>query len=191
VTTLSTLTGALAGLMVAHASVADEITLGVKDVATITDENGVGRMLFRLDGSIEASTVAIERAILDVSLSGESENRGFRLQIHPVTREWNRASVDWTTGWTRPGGDFEDDLYGRAQVHFGQGATRGTFDLTTALKEVVEAGMEADGFILTLSPVEGHGIPADALDRFADLEDATVKIRYKRIPPAPTVRGRG
>jgi hypothetical protein len=168
------------------------MTWGVKDVATITDESGVARVLFRLDGSIDLPNIAIERATLDLSLVGDAQERGLRLQIHPVTRSWNRSSVDWTTGWTRPGGDFEDDLYGRAEVHFDRGATHGSFDLTTPLKEVIEAGMDADGFILTLSPTDGRGIPADALSRFADLDEATVTIRYKRIPPAPpAVRNRG
>jgi hypothetical protein len=43
--------------------------------------------------------------------------------------------------------------------------------------------MPADGFILTLSPIEGRGIPEDALGRFANFDRATVKISYKILPP--------
>lgn len=120
--TLSTL--ALAALLLARPAVADEVVRGVKDIATITDESGVSRLLFRLDGGIDVPNFAIERATLDVGLVGEREDRGFSLQILPVTTAWNRDAVDWTTGWTRPGGDFEDDLYARSRVHFGGGDTR-------------------------------------------------------------------
>lgn len=189
--TLSSLATALA-LLAAPAASADEAILGVKDVATITDESGVSRMLFRIDGASEFSNIAIAGATLDLALGGESEDRSLRLQIHPVTTAWTRGSVDWTNGWNRAGGDFEDDLYGRADVRFDQGATHGYFDLTTPLKEIVEMGMEADGFILTLSPVEGLGIPSDALERFAGLDEATVTIRYKPLPPTPpAIRNRG
>lgn len=189
---LAILVPLLGFVVVASVAIADEMTLAVKDVATITDESAVARVLFRLDGTPELGNIAIARATLDVPLGGESEDRAFRLQIHPVTTQWNRTSVDWTTGWSRPGGDFEDDLYGRAEVHFDQGATHGVFDLTTPLKEIVEAGMEADGFILTLAPVDGRGIPGDELSRFADLGEATMTIQYKRLPPAPrAIRDRG
>jgi len=182
VRTLSTLVTALF-MTAAPIAFADEVVRGVKDVATITDELGVSRMLFRLDGGIDVPSFAIERATLDLGLVGEREDRSFALQIHPVTREWNRESVDWTTGWTRPGGDFEDDLYAKSRVHFGGGDTRGIFDLTVPLKEVLEVGVPADGFILTLSPIEGRGIPAEALSRFANLDQATVRILYKVLPP--------
>ena len=185
--TLPTLMTAVAILTASIAS-ADEVVRGVKDVATITDEAGVSRLLFRLDGGIDVPHFAIERATLDLGLVGEREDRGFALQIHPVTREWNRESVDWTTGWTRPGGDFEDDLYAKSRVHFGGGDTHGLFDLTVPLKEVLEVGMPADGFILTLSPIDGRGIPADALSRFANIDQATVRIVYKILPPT-TQRG--
>jgi hypothetical protein len=57
------------------------------------------------------------------------------------------------------------------------------FDLTVPLKEVLEVGMPADGFILTLAPVEGRGIPSDELGRFVNFDRATVRILYKVLPP--------
>jgi hypothetical protein len=173
----------VAALVLARPAVADEVVRGAKDVVTITDEAGVSRVLFRLDGGIDVPNFAIERATLDLGLVGEHEDRGLALQIHPVTTPWHRGSVDWTSGWTRPGGDFEDDLYAKARVHFGGGDTRGMFDLTVPLKEVLEVGMPADGFILTLAPVEGRGIPSDELGRFVNFDRATMRILYKVLPP--------
>jgi hypothetical protein len=190
VKTLWTLLG-VAVLSFAHVSHADQVVRGLKDIATITDESGVSRMLFRLDGGIDVPHFAIERATLDLGLVGEAENRGFTLRIHPVTTEWIRGAVDWTNGWTRPGGDFEDDLYSRARVHFGGGSTHGVFDLTVPLKQVLEHDMPADGFILTLAPVDGRGIPAEALARFARLDRATVTIEYKVMPPLVARRSAG
>jgi hypothetical protein len=190
VKTLSTLLG-IAALVLVQSSSADEATRGLKDIATITDESGVSRMLFRLDGGIDVPHFAIERATLDLGLVGESEDRGFTLRIHPVTTEWLRGAVNWTTGWTRPGGDFEEDLYSRSRVHFGSGSTHGVFDFTVPLKQVLEMGMPADGFILTLSPIDGRGIPSDALARFANLDRATVSIRYTVLPPLAARRSAG
>jgi hypothetical protein len=182
VKTLSMFLG-VAALLLVQAPFADEVVRGVKDTFAITDETGVSRLLFRLDGGIDVPNFAIERATLDLRLVGEREDRKFVLQIHPVTTQGNRESVDWTTGWTRAGGDFEDDLYAKSRVDFAGGDTRGVFALTVPLKEVLEVGMPADGFILTLSPIEGRGIPEDVVGRFANLDRATVKISYKILPP--------
>jgi hypothetical protein len=99
-----------------------------------------------------------------------------------VTTNWNPLTVDWTTSWTRAGGDFDDELYARTRVDLGRGATTATLDVTTIVKEFVEGGMSADGFILSVAPSEGDGIRVEDLARFADLAGATLAVLYVKMP---------
>jgi hypothetical protein len=106
-----------------------------------------------------------------------------------VTANWNPLTVDWTTSWTRPGGDFDDELYARTRVDLARGATTATLDVTTIVKEVVEAGMSADGFILSVVPREGDGICVEDLARLAGLASATLAVSYVKMPSIERRRG--
>jgi hypothetical protein len=59
----------------------------------------------------------------------------------------------------------------------------GVVDMTSMLKDVLESGMTADGFLLTVDPVDGVGIPVTDLTRFGTLATATFDVRYRNVPP--------
>ena len=68
-----------------------------------TDANAHGLIKFGL-ASVPADAM-IEEAILRLSLVSVQSTQPGSLGIHRVLRDWP-ASVDWTTNWTTPGGDF-------------------------------------------------------------------------------------
>jgi hypothetical protein len=184
----------LAGILgvagAAAAANAAEVSRAVRDVTTIQNESGAGRILFRADLPEDLGAIAVRRAILTVpvtaaSAGGEGDRtpRQVDLRVYPVTRPWSAGSADWATGWSRPGGDYDADVYGHADADVLAGG-EARFDVTVVVKEILEHGVEAHGFLLTVAPDAGEGIGAAdraALEGFAG---ATLEVQYRELPPA-------
>ncbi len=186
---------AVAGvLLTVSGALAAELSRGVRDVTTIQNEAGQGRILFRADLPEEPGAIAVRRAILTVPVTaadgaGDRTSRRLDLRVYPVTRAWSAGSADWATGWSRPGGDFDPDVYGHADADVGRGGTV-QFDVTVAVKEILEHGMEAHGFLLTVAPDTGEGIASDDRASLEGFAGATLEVQYRELPPRPA-RNRG
>jgi hypothetical protein len=169
-------------LLAAGPLAAEELTRTVTDVATITEpEHGAGRVLFRAEIPAPEGHVAVRRARVRIPLAGLELPEPITLRVHPVTAEWDAGTVSWT-GWSRPGGDFEERVHGRAELSGGEGEA--VFDVTILAKEILEHGVPNRGFLLTVDPAQGVGIPSAALDAWT-LQGATLEIQYRRVPPPP------
>jgi hypothetical protein len=171
-------------LLAAGAASAAPLAASVQDVTVIQDGAGSARILFRPGPTVSGLTgTSISNATLTLPTAGLPAQRGLRLRIYPVTTTWSTAGATWTTGWRRAGGDFDDEIFASADVDFTRGAATAVFDVTGILKEVLEAGMPADGLILTVHSLDGAGIPVADLARFGTLATATFDIRYRAAPP--------
>jgi hypothetical protein len=179
--------GLVSGVFLTGAAPAAELTRGVTDVTTIADGQGAARMLFRLASAIDVPNIAIRSAQLTFQVSGSASERKVPLRIHPVTAEWSAGAAGWT-GWSRDGGDFDEDLFGRVEVDLSS-SSEVRIDVTGLMKELLEAGLEADGFILTVDPREGLGIASGDVSSFSGLSGATLEMTYRKSPPAPGQRG--
>jgi hypothetical protein len=127
-------------LAAAGTSLAATLTTGLVDVTAIADTEGETRLLCRIDdlaAVADTRHIAVDRAILHFSLAGEAAEQRLAVQMHPITRGWNAGSVDWTTGWIRAGGDFDDDVYGRAYVHFDRATSEVSVDITVPVREAL------------------------------------------------------
>jgi hypothetical protein len=157
----------------------------VQDVTVIEDGRGSARVLLRAGASITSLTgVALSQATLTVTMAGTPAERTLRLRIYPITTTgWNALSVSWTGGWSRAGGDYDEELFAAADVDLSRGSGTAVFDVTSMLKDVLESGMTADGFLLTVDPADGVGIPVTDLTRFGTLATATFDVRYRNVPP--------
>jgi len=166
------------------------LTTGLTDVTAIADTEGETRLLCRIDDLASVADTrhfAVDRAILRFSLAGEVAEERLAVQMHPVTRSWNPGTVDWTTGWERAGGDFDDDVYGRAHVDFGRASSDVVLDITIPVREaLLNEGW--DGFILRGAPFESGGIPDGDASRFAGLANAQVNITYQKVNRTPPDR---
>jgi hypothetical protein len=159
-------------------------------VAVIENGEGAARILFRGGGFEALANVAISRATLTVPVEGLAEDRAIELGIHAVTRAWDPSTVEWRSGWSRPGGDFDDELLSVARLDLRGGASEMAFDVTALLKEIVESGREAHGFILTVTPADGVGLRVEDLPRFAGLANAALEVKYRALPERrPRARG--
>jgi hypothetical protein len=113
------------------------------------------------------------------------------LRVYPVTTAWTQGSVDWDSGWENPGGDFDADLYSPARVDLRSRTGILVFDLTVALKEIVEGGMDDYGFLVSVRPSEADGIAADDLAIFQNLGSAGLDVSYHTlVSRSPRARAR-
>jgi hypothetical protein len=163
----------------------DTFTCGVRDVTTISDGRGSSRVLFNLDGAGPSGDFSISEATLTLDLSGTAQAGTLRLRIHPVTTQWSAGSADWTSGWSRAGGDFEETVFARAEVDLSQSGPVAV-DVTSILKEVVQSRMPAHGFIVTTDPVtRTTGLSAAEAGRLQSFASASLEVHYRTTPPRP------
>jgi hypothetical protein len=111
-------TSAIVGLLLLLAAPvhAEEVQANVTDVTTITDGAGHARVLFRAGPTQAMTDVAVRKASFRWALPGGGTPQRIRLQVHPLTTPWNANDVTWNRGWIRPGGDFDENLYGRREL---------------------------------------------------------------------------
>jgi hypothetical protein len=157
---------------------------GVQDFTVIQDGRGSARILFRAGPAVAGLTnTSISHASLTFTTAGTPDTRRLRLRIYPVTTAWSALGVSWTTGWNRAGGDYDEEIFTAADLDLSSGTATAVFDVTGILKEVLESGMTADGFILTVDPVGGVGVSVADLTRFGTLGTASFDVRYRNVPP--------
>jgi len=162
----------------------------VRDVAVIQDGAGSARILFRASTAVsDLSEAIISKAHLTIATTGLPDARTLRVRVYPLTAVgWSPLGASWS-GWTRPGGDYDEELFASAELDLAGGGATATFDVTAILKEVVEEGLTADGFLLTVDPVAGTGISVADLTRFGTLTGATFDVSYRNVPAALLSRG--
>jgi hypothetical protein len=175
-------------LLTAHSSPALEITSGIRDVSTITNDRGEERILFRLPDLGLPENALILRVTLEFTVDAEPDSLPEQIQVHPVTAPWTAGAVDWASSWQRPGGDIDPDLYSRIDVDLSEGGHAIGLDLTNLVKAQIEEGLYTDGFLLTVPPYAGEGIRSSSIARYLPIAGATIDVAYREVTRPP--RGR-
>lgn len=177
---------AAAIVLLGSATIAEEAARILSDSAVINDGRGSSRILFHWSPSVDAERFVVSRAVLRFDVSGAAETRSLRLSLHPVTSQWDAASVSWNSGWRTPGGDFDSEIESRAEVDLSRGASSTAWDVTSLVKEVLEGGQTFHGLLVTSSGSEdGGGIRTEDAARLSNLANATIELTYRRAPPIP------
>ncbi len=174
----------LSVLILASVAGANEVGQSVDGVATISNGEGQSRILLSLQPEVEAENAAVWKARLRFELAGTEAERVLPVVLHPITSPWNPGAVSWQSGWQTPGGDFDEELFARAELNLGAPGPV-SIDVTSLVKEIVEDGYTCYGFILTADRSVGVGISSEDLSRFENLGAAEMDISYRTTPPLP------
>jgi hypothetical protein len=174
------LAAAVCALFATGAS-ADRLVRGVTDVTTIEDLQGRAQVLFRWDPAIAEGNVAVWQALLRFEAEGDDEARALTLRVYPITSEWDAQSRHIA---------FDAELWSRAEVDLRRSGPV-VVDLTVLVKEIVEHGMTAYGFVVL--PDDGEGLTPSDLASLGGLSSGTVEVSWRKVPAPPTrgVRERG
>jgi hypothetical protein len=130
-------------------------------------------VLFRAAALPSFENSLIESAILTVPYSGSAADRAREVRVCPVTESW-RGAPRWSTA-------FDEELYARGSLDLRGGSGTMIFDVTAALREIVEHGLTTDGFVLT-GTAPGRGIPTEDASRLSDLSGARLTVRTIGLP---------
>lgn len=148
----------------------------------IHDAEGRSRVLFRLEGIEPAERTGVLRASLSFTPSPTSQRKSARLRIHAVTRPWTDGAVDWDSGWTRPGGDYDEAAYIPFDVDLGESPGTIQVDITALAQALVKGEIEPHGFLLMPDPEEKIGIDSADIGAFESWGTATVTIVTRQVP---------
>lgn len=163
---------------------AERLDGSVSDMTTITHPTtGIGRVVFHADLSVAEEHVAVRRAFIRVPRTSLTVSEDMTLRIFPVTTAWSRGSVGWASGWSQEGGDFDPDLHARAEVP-ATGSDEIVFDITMLAKEILEHGADNLGFLVSMDPKRGEGLPAEDIEGWDELSGVEVEVQYRRVPRA-------
>jgi hypothetical protein len=164
-----------------------EVKVGLRDYTMIDNGKGEARALFRHDAVSLPANAVLSRAVLEFPYSAVGSAKTQELVVYPVATAWTASAADWNDGWSTAGGDVDESLGSRADVDF---STPGTavIDVTSMMKEILENGTFADGFLLSVPSFAGEGL---ALDRAAglDVTGGTLRISYRQVGHGPNAWG--
>jgi hypothetical protein len=171
--------------MLSEASYAEKTNADVIDVAAIEDGEGNARILFHWNSPITAEYFAIQRATLKFDVLGEAESRVLRLRFHPVTTAWTAGNVSWSSGWSEPGGDFDEDIVSSTDLDLSKGEATVFVDVSNVLKETLEIGQDLHGFLVTTDPTDATGIKEADIARFEGLASGSLEVTWRKVPAKP------
>ena len=175
----------LSVLLSSTVALANGAERSLHDLSYIDNGRGESRILFRLGDLSDLGHFVVTSAVLAFPVSGTAVERSLDLRIHNVSSDWNTGSVDWTSGWTRPGGDFDDDVFARLSLDLSRGSSSASVDVSGLLKETYEAGEVPKGYLVTVASRDAEGIATADLSRFTGLATATLTVDYVRVPRSP------
>jgi hypothetical protein len=125
--------------------------------------------------------MAISRAYLAVSTARRGgETEPLEVQVHPISRDWVAGSVSWTAGWSRPGGDFHDEIYSRATMEPSRLGEELRIDVEAMVREM-RHGTACYGFVVTALPYQRLGLRTSDLLRLPGLSEPRLVVEYDPI----------
>jgi hypothetical protein len=143
------------------------------DVAPTPDGRGGSGVFFRWSPEL-AEGAAVRRATLRFDRTGEAVGRALTVRVYPVTAAWSG------NGPVR----YDADLWSHAEVDLAESGPV-VIDVTTVVKEIVESGFEAYGFVLAADGAEESGLTQADISRLAGLSSGTIDVTWRRVPGAP------
>ena len=161
---------------------AESLVLPAQVVRAIDNGEGESRILLRFRTIDGLQDMAIARAYLAI---GSERSAGIAapivLQVHPILRDWSEGTATWTAGWSRPGGDFHDEIYVRHTVHPEDLGREIRIDVESLIREM-RYGTPFYGFAITAAPYKGVGLRTVEMQGLAGLTSTRLVIEYEAIP---------
>jgi hypothetical protein len=181
---------AMLPLALATGARADRIEIALGEPQVITSETQVARVLFAAPDLSGLDDSLLFSARLEFALGAPAEEEVY-VQVNPITREWTPGSASWTSPWTRPGGDRDEDHFRTERVDAGDTAL--TVDVTSILRAALEGEIEAHGFVLSAPHASGDGLAAAELSRLGSLAAGKLVVEHRkfRTPRAARERAQG
>jgi hypothetical protein len=149
------------------ASLAERIENPAGSTARITSPEGFQRVLVAIDFPDIPDRASLGNVALRIPGQDLVALESLDVFFGALSTPWSPATVEWSRGWTTPGGDIDPELRGRLSIE-GESTGDVFLDLSSILR-AERNGRMVHGLLLSVP--EGRGIGFDALTAEI-LEDA-------------------
>jgi hypothetical protein len=137
---------------------AEESVFEITTATTITPDSGNARLLMKPGISLPDTTMVIDRAILDLWVSPQTEDTTYiSIRVYPITTNWSSETASWTTPWTNPGGDFDEVNYAEYAISL-PGEQNIQVDLTDLCMRWADGRLPYYGFLIDISESSLAGV---------------------------------
>ncbi|MEZ5064760.1 MAG: hypothetical protein R3B81_08475 [bacterium] len=144
--------------------------------ALITNGAGLGRFLFRFDGTTALRDELVTAAWLDVACGWVSEDV-LSVRVAPLDRAWSSASVTWTSPWHDAGGDLARAFITAEDVR----SATVRLNVTEWVRSHFAGDVEDYGLLLTVDDGARGGFTPGERALFGDLPDASLIVEYRDL----------
>ena len=167
------------GSLSSGAARAEFLKIEAAQIATIepADKSVAPRILVQWELPKDLSTKIIDGAVVTLTVPCEGGD-AFEVDVHPLTKSWDAASVKWEDGWAQAGGDFQEESAAPALVSDRTGG-RISADVYMTGKSQVEGTARNFGFILVSQSGVEAKIAAVSANEPSRLADAKLIIAYR------------
>jgi hypothetical protein len=137
---------------------AEENVFDITTATTITPDSGNARLLMKPEIGLPDTTIVIDRAILDLWVSPQTEDTTYiSIRVYPLTTSWSSEAASWTNPWTNPGGDFDEVNYAEYAISI-PGEQNIQVDLTDLAMRWADGRLPYYGFIIDISESSLAGV---------------------------------
>lgn len=154
-------------------------TILAAEVVSIAPE-GVGaspRILVKWELPADLADKQIDAAGVRIKLatSGSGE---LPVDVHRITRAWSAVTVNWSAGWSNPGGDYSSKSESPGLVtERNEGVVR--LDVSNAVKDYVAGRVSNFGFVIIPREGTDRTLQAVSANDGATLSRAELVIAYR------------
>lgn len=172
------------------ASEGREMVLPIERFAVISDA-GEHRILLAVGEENWLSQAYIEDAHLVFDLPADLSGlplEPLEVQVYAISSAWD-ASVTWRGGWSRDGGDIDEDVFARSRIHFDRADGKVRIPVGGVLRQSVQGG-GVYGLLLTVAPYHGRGLRTEQMALLTNATAAQVEVNWSPRPPESPRRQR-
>lgn len=173
------LTAAALLMLVANAF-AEYLEIEASEIATIagTGREASPRILVKWTLPEELSDVILDGAALTMTLARDTTCQ-LDVTVYPLTHSWTANTVQWSGGWTRDGGDYNDSLPSPALASEQNGGKISALVTDFVVNQV--AGRATNfGFIVVPDPESECRIAEMTANDAGRLSNAKLVIAYRQ-----------
>jgi hypothetical protein len=167
---------ALVIMLTANAVFGYVAEVSITEVASISNEQGEFRVLFRPADLEIPDSSKIDFATIIIPKTQSSRIISF--EVCAVTRPWSSSAVGWSTPWSKAGGDFAESCISTWVIHPGVGESGHFIDVTEYVRSVASG---EPNYGLIIKPVgEGpEGFSEDGVAVFSGLDGLKLRVLYR------------
>lgn len=166
----------LVAIFIANTAFGYVAEVSISEVATISNEQGESRVLFKLGDLGIPDSSEIDFATIIMPKSQNSCVVAF--EVYALATSWNGSTVGWNTPWSKAGGDLGESCISTWVIHPGVGEPGHFIDMTEYVRSVAN-GEPNYGLIIKPTGEASAGFGGCGVAVFSGLGSLKLRVLYR------------